>query len=888
MRRLSLVLVLLVSAAFCVEDLPLFHKWVPDSVVFRPPVHHWTLPNGLEVLFWENHTVPLVSARVLIKTGSALEGKYVGCGISHYLEHIVSGGTTTKHTEAEYKKMVQEYGLSTNAFTTAYVTVYYGTGPAKHFDKLLGILAEWVQSCAFDTFEISREVKVILQEMKKCQEEPDRVLWRLYKKLYYQVSPYRHPTIGYRENFLRVTRDELIDYYRRRYAPNNAILAIAGDLDTSLVKRVVDSLWSGWQMQPVEPVWLPAEPLPVAARVAEKEMDVEIAQFQMGFPTVYFGDDDLPALKILAVVLSGAKSSRLDMRLVNRPKPLAHSITAFLSTPYMERAQFIIGGSFDYNNRDSLLEAIWDEIDRIKRGDLSDDEVEWAKRMVKKAIQRQNETVEGQVASIVSSFLRAGKPHYSDFFLRSIMRVQTDDVVRVCRKYLVPEHMILAIVKPLGASLPSDSLLSLGRSLSRPRFELRKLENGLTLVLAENPALPTVDIAVYVMGGSVFEPQGKRGLAKFTANYLLEGTKKYPKFERLQRAIDDLGMILETGAGKHTMYLTANFLASDLKPALDILEQVLLHPVFPRESRQKLLESQLGELKAMRGSWYSDAALLFWEKFYAGHPYATPVAGVEGDVRDLRAEDAKRYWFSHLDPTRMVIAASGPVSVERFAEEFSRRFGDFGGGASDLPQVPPPRRHESPERYEKEVHRDQVTLIVGFDGCDARNESDKFALRAAAALLSGTGGLSGWLLEELRGKRDLVYVAWASAQSQLFGGHVSVVTQCQPEDVDTVVAVIMSLVDRLRRGDFREKELSRAVNALAEQFLRSRQTQADLVQTAALDQLYGFGYDYSESYPEKIRAVTKDDVVRVAQKYLKNPVVVMLKPAESTEGGDGR
>ena len=203
--------------------------------------------------------------------------------------------------------------------------------------------------------------------------------------------------------------------------------------------------------------------------------------------------------------------------------------------------------------------------------------------------------------------------------------------------------------------------------------------------------------------------------------------------------------------------------------------------------------------------------------------------------------------------------------------------------ASPLPEIPPQQRHTASEYYEKEVDRKQITLIIGFDACDAKNENDKWALRAAAGLLNGTGGLSGWLPVELRSKRDLVYVVWAGANSQQYGGHFSITTQCEPDDADTVKAIIIGQIERLRTGDFDEKDLTNITESIAEQFIMARQAQSSLVNAACLDELYGFGFNYSDMFPEKIRAVTKSDVVRVANEYLKNPTTIVLRPKGPAE-----
>lgn len=886
MRALKLTVVILILSMvflYAVEDLPLFHQWVPDSLVPRPPIHHWTLDNGLEVLFWENHTVPVVNVRALIKTGASSEGKYLGCGISHYLEHIVSGGSTAKHTENEYKLMIQENGLSTNAYTTSEVTCYYGTAPVRSFRPLLLYLAENVQECAFDSFEIAREKGVITQEISKGNEEPGRVIWQTYSEAFYRWSPYQYPTIGYKENFLCLTRQDLVDYYTARYVPNNTILAIAGDLTPDYVKAMVDSMWSGWPRQPLQDTpWL-IEPLPVAARVVEKEMDVKMTNLKMGFPTSFYGENDQAALRILGMILSGVATSRLDLRLVNNPQPLANSISAYSSEKYNERGQFMINCSFDYQNRDMVIAALWDEIEKVQESGVTQDEVDWAKRIISKQVLKEAETVEGQTSTMMYNFMRSGKAFTADFYFSMINRVSPLDVKQVAQKYLVPEHMVIAILKPIGAEHPNDTLLFSRKASGRPSFEVRELENGMKMVLAENPALPTIDLYIYMMGGALFDPEDKPGLAYYTSSYLREGTKKYPSFESLVGRMDDLGISIDGSCGQHTMYLSSNFVSSDLDDALDLISEMLLYPVFPKNVEKKLVDQQLNQIRSQYDSWSSEAYLFFNDKFYDGHPYGQSLYGIEEAVSGFTADQAKEYWWSRFEPVNTVIAASGPISVDEMADRIERIFCKAKSKGIELPAIPPQKRHDAPGEYKKEVNREQVTLIMGFDGCDSYNEEDKWALRGASALLNGTGGLSGWLSVELRGKRDLVYITWASSSSNLYGGRFTITSQFEPTQLDTVKVIILKQFDRLKSGDFEEAELKRVMEASAEQYVMARQEQGDLVSSAGLDELYGFGFAYSDKYPEKMRSVTKDDVIRVAQKYFNNPVTIIMYPAETAE-----
>jgi zinc protease len=744
-------------------------------------------------------------------------------------------------------------------------------------------LSEWMTDFAFDTFAINREKGVILQELGMGEEEPGRKMYYFYANLFYKVSPYKYRTIGYPEMFVRITRQDLMDYYKTRYSPNNAVLCIAGDLDLGAVQKIVDTLFSGWERQQLTDVPFPMEPLPTAARYGEVETSTKVGILRMSIPTQYYGHEDNVALEILGMVMSGVATSRLDMRLVNCDNPLAYSISAYNSEDLHERGQFTVSGSFDYQNRDALLGAIWDEIEKIKRDGPRQDEIDWAKRYIAKQFIRSNETVDGQAQSMASTFINTGKPFDLDFVLARINKVTVADVKRVAQTYLLKERLVIGISKPMGATIASDTLLFPKKSTHKPQFVVKTLSNGLRVVLAENRALPTIDIGIYVLGGSAFDPADKPGLASFTADLLNEGTVKYPSFEALQRRKDDLSIPVSMSGGKHTIYLSGSFVATDIEPALDLAAEMLIKPIFPKASESKIKEQQIAAIKQQTSSWSGEISLLFSEKFFGSHPYGRSNNGTEEAVSKFTAEDAKKYWQGRLDPRNMIIGMAGPLSVDEMQKKLEKYFGAIKQSGSTLQTIAIAPPHNAPNTLEKEVARKQLTMMIGFDGPDQKNEADKWALEAAIGLLNGIGGLDGWLNTELRGKRDLVYIAYASATANVYGGNCSVLLQFNPKNFDEAKKIVFDLIDKIKKGDFTEAEMKTITSGYAESYPMSRQTQSNLVSSAALDEFWGLGFDYSDKYPAKMLAITKAEVVRVANKYFVNPQIVITKPKPATD-----
>ncbi|MGB9879698.1 MAG: M16 family metallopeptidase, partial [Anaerolineae bacterium] len=169
------------------------------------------LSNGLTIIVQENHTVQAATVRCYVRyTGSIYEAEHMGAGLSHVLEHVVAGGTTTKRTEKEIAAIIDRFGGKTNAYTTTNFTCYYIDCPARHVKEVIELLADSMQRVAFEPQEFERELKVVKQELADGEVSRSRVLWKLLNQTLYLVHPARHPVIGYLDVLNHTSNEAII------------------------------------------------------------------------------------------------------------------------------------------------------------------------------------------------------------------------------------------------------------------------------------------------------------------------------------------------------------------------------------------------------------------------------------------------------------------------------------------------------------------------------------------------------------------------------------------------------------------------------------------------------------------------------------------------------
>ncbi|MCR9246048.1 MAG: insulinase family protein [bacterium] len=277
-----------------------------------PDVRVVELDNGFRALLVEREPLPVV-ASVLWYAVGARDERSGETGLSHFLEHMMFKGTD-RFGKGEIDLLTSKMGGSNNAFTDNDSTAYYFSLAADRWETALEIESSRMRSCLLDPQEFASEKNVVLEELAMGEDEPWRPLYQACEGLMWQVHPYHHPVIGYREDLERLQAQGMRDYYARHYGPNRAFLTVVGAIDP---QRTVDRIHElfGTLPRAAERQTPLGEPLPKGERRAELRTHHSVTRFCIGFPTCRMGDFDDYALDLLAHDLGNSKNSRLYRRL---------------------------------------------------------------------------------------------------------------------------------------------------------------------------------------------------------------------------------------------------------------------------------------------------------------------------------------------------------------------------------------------------------------------------------------------------------------------------------------------------------------------------------------------------------------------------------------------
>src|SRR3981081_4358192 len=318
------------------------------TVTSEPPAS-FTLPNGLQVLVIQDHRTPVVTQMIWYKVGSADEtpGK---SGLAHFLEHLMFKGTS-KHPAGEFSQTVLRIGGNENAFTSTDYTGYFQRVPREQLAKMMEFEADRMTGLILKDENVLPERDVVLEEFNmRVANNPDARLTEQIMAALYLNHPYGRPVIGWRQEIEKLDREDALAFYRRFYAPNNAILVIAGDVDAKEIRPMVEKFYAEIQPQPATPVKRirPQEPEPAAARtVTLSDPRVEqpsVKRYYLVPSAATAAPGESAALDVLAQLMGSGSNSYLYRALVV-DKPLAVSASASYSSITLDPTQFAISAS---------------------------------------------------------------------------------------------------------------------------------------------------------------------------------------------------------------------------------------------------------------------------------------------------------------------------------------------------------------------------------------------------------------------------------------------------------------------------------------------------------------------------------------------------------------
>lgn len=839
-----------------------------SQTVNAPPVRKVVFDNGLTLLVREDHSAPVVTAQAWVRAGSITEGDWTGAGLSHVLEHMLFKGTQTRGL-AQIAQEIENNGGYINAYTSFEQTVFYINLPSENWKTAVDILADSVQHATIPEDELLKEKRVILREMAMNVDDPARRASRMMWATAYASHPYRHPIIGYPEIYNRITRNDVVAYYRKMYVPNNLVFVVVGDVNAGDVEKFLRDATKDFQRAPAEPAFIPAEPPQLAARERHEEMAVQVSHLDLAWHVPSVTHPDVYALDVLGIVLGQGRSSRL-YREVQQKRGLVHSIEASDYTPG-QPGLFVIEALADADKRVEATGAIEEQVRALCETGISDEELQKAIKISVAQRVEKLKTMAGQASDIAHNEILVSNPNFSETYLANLRQVTRADVQRVARQYLADNNQTITSLNPVGSLAKVTEAAAVTTEIKVHKIDL---PNGLRLLVREDPKLPWVDIQALLKGGVIAETEQNNGVTKLMARTLLKGTRTRSA-EQIADAIESVGGEISYTAGNNSFAVSGHALSEDIDLALDLVANVLQNPTFPADMLERERETQLAEIKAEQDQILRSAQQLLREAMYTKHPYRLNVSGKAGTVAKLTRADLLDFHRRFVVPNNMVVAIFGNVKAEDVRKKVEARFGTMKSVKLEFPHSGPETLAKS-ARTEVAKPKEQAVLLLGYSGTDIFNP-DRYALELLDTAYSGQGSR---LFRRIRDELGLCYYVGAYQLLGLEPGYFVLYVGTTADKAATCETEFFAELDKLKADGLSEEELNRAKASVIGQRKVAMQDNGQLAMQVGLDELYGLGYDYFKTADDRYRAVTMDDIKRVAGKYFadKPHAVVLVKP----------
>lgn len=844
-----------------------------------PDVHLASLDNGLVIIVREDHSAPVVSAQAWCMSGSIHEGRWLGAGLSHLLEHMLFKGTKTRPA-SRIDQEVQAAGGYINAYTSFDRTVYYIDVPSSGTRVAVDILCDIMQHATLPAAELAKEQNVIRREMDMCQDDPHRRSSQRLFEVAYTRSPLRYTVIGYPNLFNAVRRTDLLAYYREKYVPNNVFYVVVGDVETAAVIQQIQQAYARTRARPLPPEVLPEEPRQTAPREILEEAPIELGHLHIAWHIPDARHPDLPALEVLATILGQGRSSRLYQQVREKQK-LVTSIEAWTYTT-SQPGLFGLSATLEPDKLDPARQAISDEIRRLQDRPVSETELQKAVKQCTTALLSTRKTMAGQAQDLGGCWLIANDLAFSQRYLEAIQRLTPADLLRVARTYLIPENRTLYGLWPKGR-LPRATV-AVPPSRSEP-IQKVVLPNGLRLLLKPDRRLPFVELRAAFQGGVLAETSETNGLTALMARLLLKGTRRRTA-EQIARSIESVGGYLDSYGGNNSFGLSAEVLRDDLPLGLELLAEVILQPAFPNHAFDHEREVQLAKIRARKDDLLTRALLAMRRSLFGAAGYGLDTLGTEASLARLAVEDVQRFHRQWAVPNNCVLAVFGdidPETVHKTVEKALRHWSCDAEAAPRLVQHPP-RQPRSPERIREAHDKRQAVLVMGWPGVRLDSD-DRFALELIQELCSDLGSR---LFLRVREKLGLAYYVGAQNFMGLSPGYFAFYAGTEPSKISRVERELRAEAALLRDRGVTPDELQRAKAKLLGQKKIARQELGSLAQQAALDELYGLGYANFDTEDARIEAVTLEEIRTVAARYLdpNRYVLAVLEPGPTPAQSD--
>lgn len=858
-----------------------------------PFVQKTVLSNGMTILVRPVHTLPKVSIQLWYGVGSRDESDKER-GIAHLIEHMIFKGTQ-KISESDINVVTHALSGSCNAFTSYDYTGYLFNFPTQNWKEALPIMADCMVNCSFDNEMLSSEMKAVIQELKMGRDNYVRTIVQSIISTIFDDHPYHHPVIGYKQDLWNVTNEDLRNFYKKHYLPNNATLVVVGDVKIDEVVALAESCF-GTIAQNADykrPVAYFTQD--IAAKSVSIYRDVKQPVAIFTFVTPGTRDKQDYALQSIAWILGKGKSSRLYRRLVEE-LGIATSVDASYDDLFDHGLLFIICEPKQQEDLPIIKKEIELALLAISQGRATDLEVTKAIKQTQMNLFDLLEDIENQANEIGKYYLATNDENFAFTFVNQPKEELKAAIQHLSAAYLRPTVMHEGLILPLPASeIPvwqelqstadqEDARILAARIRTTPIEPARyactikpnpatpfafpkattwQLENGLKVFTYRNTNTPKIEIVLDLKVDENYDSQEKPGLCRFMSRMLNEGTKNYSSQE-LAQALESRGISLGMQLGGLSMSL----LREDLPFALEIINQIVTQATFDEKQIEKVREQLLTQIKNFWDDPRSCSSQLIKEAIYQKHPYAKNSLGTAESINAITKKDLIDYYQKFVSPFEARLAIVGDIDPEQTRALIEQNFGSWHGPhIADI--IYPALEQTKEQRINHYLNRDQVSLGLARLSVERTHKDFDKLLLFDQILSGGALGSMHSRLFQLREQSGLFYtisgslIAGAYEQPGMFLVRTIVSMDRLAEAEKAIRETLQTCVDSITA-----EELDEAKRAIESTIIDNFASNYSMALAFLFLDRYKFAADFFDNRVANLEKITLPEVQQAVRKVL--------------------
>jgi zinc protease len=903
-KRLVAAALAVLLALFSAFQTQALDQKFPPLQVPQIKFERYKLANGLEVILSEDHRLPIVSVNLWYHVGAVNET--VGrTGFAHLFEHMMFEGSKHVPGNSHFRYLEAAGASDINGSTEFDRTNYYETLPSNQLE-----LALWLESDRMgylpdnlDQANLSNQQDVVRNERRENYENAPYGIVReaIYHLLFPKDHPYYPMVIGSHADIQAAKLEDVRDFFKLYYAPNNASLAIVGDFDSAKVRPSVEKYFGPLKRGANVPrVQVTTPPITTERRAVVPD-NIQLPRVYMDWLTSPVFKPGNADADLAATVLGGGKSSRLYKKLVYE-KQIALDVEASQQSQSLTSIYQIAATARPGVKPEDLEKTINEELATFRSSGPTPEELQRARNDVETSAIAGLEYTNG-VANLLNEY-----NHYlgnADFLAQDIARYENATIESVrsfAQLQLNPEHRVVVYAVPgtpdLGPQVPTPKAEEKGTTkaggepvnadaawrqdpptpgpqppLHLPVPEQFTLSNGLTVLYNERPGLPLVAASLVLHAGSGANPIDHPGLASFTSRMLQQGTESRSALQIADRAAD-LGISLGSRASTDASSVSFQSLTRSFPDALELLADVALHPRFPQQEIDRVRSERLAALVQEKNQPFAVATRVYTSALYGPkNTYGYPDIGTADSIKAMTRDELVNFWQQNYSPNHAALVIAGNINLADLKPLLEKQFGAWKPGTYSPPPLAVPDPSDAKLIIVDRPNAQQTTLLFCSLG-PKRSTPDYPRIEVMNSVLGGL--FSSRINMNLREQHGYTYGAESFFNYHVGPGPFIVYSEVRTDATTPAAAEIFKELNRMRDTQLTPAELTLAKDSIAQSMPGRFESGEEAAGTIAQVYIYDFALDYFSLLPGKINAVTAPQARAAAQQYIQPDKMIVL------------